>query len=195
MSEDGQIPQRSRLWLAAIPVVVFAFMVLLFWKGLSGNPSELPSALIGKPVPAFSLPAIEGLAIPGFDSAGLKQGRVTLVNIWASWCGPCRIEHPLLMELSKRGDIRLYGLNYKDDPANAQHFLETLGQPYAAAGADIDGRAGVDWGVYGVPETFVIDGQGFIRFKFVGPLSPDAISAVLNPEIEKARTPLGASGT
>ena len=195
MSATEPAPQRSRLWLAAIPVVVFAFMVLLFWKGLSGNPSELPSALIGKPVPAFSLPAIEGLAIPGFDSAGLKQGRVTLVNIWASWCGPCRIEHPLLMELSKRGDIRLYGLNYKDDPANAQHFLETLGQPYAAAGADIDGRAGVDWGVYGVPETFVIDGQGFIRFKFVGPLSPEAISAVLNPEIEKARTPLGASGT
>ena len=195
MSATEPAPQRSRLWLAAIPVVVFAFMVLLFWKGLSGNPSELPSALIGKPVSAFSLPAIEGLAIPGFDSAGLKQGRVTLVNIWASWCGPCRIEHPLLMELSKRGDIRLYGLNYKDDPANAQHFLETLGQPYAAAGADIDGRAGVDWGVYGVPETFVIDGQGFIRFKFVGPLSPEAISAVLNPEIEKARTPLGASGT
>ena len=195
MSASEPAPQRSRLWLAAIPVVVFAFMVLLFWKGLSGNPSELPSALIGKPVSAFSLPAIEGLAIPGFDSAGLKQGRVTLVNIWASWCGPCRIEHPLLMELSKRGDIRLFGLNYKDDPANAQHFLETLGQPYAAAGADIDGRAGVDWGVYGVPETFVIDGQGFIRFKFVGPLSPEAISAVLNPEIEKARTPLGASGT
>lgn len=195
MSASEPAPQRSRLWLAAIPVVVFAGLALLFWKGLSGNPSELPSALIGKPVSAFSLPAIEGLAIPGFDSAGLKQGRVTLVNIWASWCGPCRIEHPLLMELSKRGDIRLYGLNYKDDPANAQHFLETLGQPYAAAGADIDGRAGVDWGVYGVPETFVIDGQGFIRFKFVGPLSPEAISAVLNPEIEKARTPLGASGT
>ena len=195
MSATEPAPQRSRLWLAAIPVVVFAFLALLFWKGLSGNPSELPSALIGKPVPDFNLPAIEGLGVPGFDSAGLKQGQVTLVNIWASWCGPCRIEHPILMELSKRGDIRLHGLNYKDDPANALRFLETLGQPYAAAGTDIDGRAGVDWGVYGVPETFVIDGQGFIRFKFVGPLSPDAVSAVLNPEIEKARTPLGASGT
>ena len=195
MSEAGQTPQRSRLWLAAVPVVVFAFLALLFWKGLSGNPSELPSALIGKPVPAFSLAAIEGLGVPGFDSAGLKQGQVTLVNIWASWCGPCRIEHPMLMELSKRGDIRLHGLNYKDDPANALRFLETLGQPYAAAGADIAGRAGVDWGVYGVPETFVIDGQGIIRFKFVGPLLPEAIGAVLNPEIEKARTPLGASGT
>ncbi len=195
MSETGQAPQRSRLWLAAIPVVVFALLALMFWKGLSGNPSELPSALIGKPVPDFSLPAIEGLGIPGFDSAGLKQGQVTLVNIWASWCGPCRIEHPILMELSKRSDIRLHGLNYKDDPANALRFLETLGQPYAAAGADIAGRAGVDWGVYGVPETFVIDGQGIIRFKFVGPLSPEAISAVLNPEIEKARTPLAVSGT
>ena len=195
MSATEPAPQRSRLWLAAIPVVVFAFLAFLFWKGLSGNPSELPSALIGKPVPDFNLPAIEGLGVPGFDSAGLKQGQVTLVNIWASWCGPCRIEHPILMELSKRGDIRLHGLNYKDDPAYALRFLETLGQPYAAAGTDIDGRAGVDWGVYGVPETFVIDGQGFIRFKFVGPLSPDAISAVLIPEIEKARTPLGASGT
>ena len=195
MSEAGQTPQRSRLWLAAIPVVAFAFLALLFWKGLSGNPSELPSALIGKPVPEFNLPAIAGLGIPGIDSAGLKQGQVTLVNVWASWCGPCRIEHPMLVELSKRGDIRLYGLNYKDDPANALRFLETLGQPYAAAGADIDGRAGVDWGVYGVPETFVIDGQGIIRFKFVGPLSQDAISAVLNSEIEKARTPLAVAGT
>jgi len=97
--------------------------------------------------------------------------------------------------LSKRSDIRLYGLNYKDEPANALAFLETLGQPYAAAGADQAGRAAVDWGVYGVPETFVIDGQGFIRYKFIGPLSPDAITNVLNPEIEKARTPLAASGS
>jgi cytochrome c biogenesis protein CcmG, thiol:disulfide interchange protein DsbE len=195
MSTTEQPPERSRLWLAAIPVVIFTMMALLFWKGLSGNPSELPSALIGKPVPEFNLPAIEGLGLPGFDTSALKQGQVTLVNVWASWCGPCRIEHPVLMELSKRGDLRLYGLNYKDDPANALRFLETLGQPYAAAGADVPGRAAVDWGVYGVPETFVIDGQGIIRFKFVGPLSPEAVAAMLNPEIEKARTPLAASGS
>ena len=195
MSASGQSPQTSRLWLAAIPVVVFAFLALLFWKGLSGNPSKLPSALIGKPVPEFDLPAIAGLELPGFDNATLKQGQVTLVNVWASWCGPCRVEHPVLMEIAKRSDLRLYGLNYKDDPANAQHFLETLGQPYAAVGADVPGRAAVDWGVYGVPETFVIDGQGIIRFKFVGPLSPEAVAAMLNPEIEKARTPLAASGS
>ena len=188
-------PGTSRLWIAAIPVVVFAALALLLWKGLSGNPAELPSALIGKPVPEFNLPAIEGLGSPGFDSAALKQGEVTLVNVWASWCGPCRIEHPFLMELSKRQDIRLYGLNYKDEPANALRFLTTLGQPYAAAGADQAGRAAIDWGVYGVPETFVIDGQGMIRYKFIGPLSADAIARVLNPEIDKARTPLIAPGS
>ncbi len=195
MSETPESPQRGRLWIAAIPVIAFAGLALMFWKGLSGNPSELPSALIGKPVPEFNLSAIKDLGPPGFDTAALKQGQVTLVNVWASWCGPCRIEHPMLMELSKRSDIRLYGLNYKDEPANALAFLETLGQPYAAAGADQAGRAAVDWGVYGVPETFVIDGQGFIRYKFIGPLSPDAITNVLNPEIEKARTPLAASGS
>ena len=196
MSETNPSPtQDSRLWIAAIPVIVFAALSLLFWKGLSGNPSELPSALIGKPVPEFNLPAIAGLGPPGFDSAGLKQGEVTLVNIWASWCGPCRIEHPLLMELAKRQDIRLYGLNYKDEPDNALRFLGTLGQPYAAVGADEPGRAAVDWGVYGVPETFVIDGQGIIRYKFIGPLSADTIAKVLNPEIDKARTPRNTSGS
>lgn len=194
MSDASANPNRSRLWLAAIPVVVFAGLAALFWKGLSGNPNEIPSALINKPVPEFALPAVEGLGIPGFDSASLKQGGVTLVNVWASWCGPCRIEHPLLMELAQRKDIRLVGLNYKDEPENARRFLGTLGQPYAAAVADQAGRAAVDWGVYGVPETFVIDGQGIIRFKFIGPLSPEGIAAVLNPEIEKARTPLPKTG-
>ena len=185
-------PQRSRLWLALLPILVFAALAALFWRGLSGNPSELPSALIGKPVPEFTLPAIEGLGPPGFDTASLKQGGVTLVNVWASWCVPCRQEHPVLMELSKRPDIRLVGLNYKDDPANARSFLGTLGQPFAAVGADAKGRAAVDWGVYGVPETFVIDGQGFIRFKFIGPMTAEAVAAVLNPEIDKARKPLPA---
>jgi cytochrome c biogenesis protein CcmG/thiol:disulfide interchange protein DsbE len=187
-------PQRSRLWIAAIPVVAFGGLAALFWKGLSGKPNEIPSALIGQTVPEMSLPPVEGLGVPGFDTASLKQGGVTLVNVWASWCGPCRIEHPLLMELSKRTDIRLVGLNYKDEPENARRFLGTLGQPYAAAVADEAGRAAVDWGVYGVPETFVIDGQGIIRFKFIGPLSEQGIAEVLNPEIEKARTPLKPAG-
>ncbi|WP_373505370.1 DsbE family thiol:disulfide interchange protein [Aestuariivirga sp.] len=190
---DGK-PQRSRLWIAAIPVVAFGGLAALFWKGLSGKPNEIPSALIGQSVPDVTLPPVGGLGVPGFDTASLKQGGVTLVNVWASWCGPCRIEHPFLMELGKRTDIRLVGLNYKDEPENARRFLGTLGQPYAAAVADEAGRAAVDWGVYGVPETFVIDGQGIIRFKFIGPLSEEGVANVLNPEIEKARAPLKPAG-
>jgi cytochrome c biogenesis protein CcmG/thiol:disulfide interchange protein DsbE len=193
MTDDR--PQRSRLWVAAIPVVVFGGLAVLFWKGLSGNPSEIPSALIGKPVPEFSLPAIDGIGVPGFDAASLRQGGVTVVNVWASWCGPCRIEHPLLMALGKRTDIRLVGLNYKDEPENARRFLGTLGMPYAAAVADQAGRAAVDWGVYGVPETFVIDGNGIIRFKYIGPLTADGVAAKLDPEIDKARTPLSGAGS
>lgn len=177
---------RGRLWIAAIPVVVFAGLALLFWRGLSGNPSEIPSALIGKPVPEFSLPPVAGMGVPGFDSASLKQGQVTVINVWASWCVPCRTEHPLLMELAKRKDIRLVGLNYKDEPENARRFLGTMGQPFAAVGADEEGRAAVDWGVYGVPETFIVDGKGIIRFKWIGPLSPEALTGGFAAEIDKA---------
>ena len=127
MSEPA--PQHPRLWLAAIPVVVFMGLAAIFWRGLSGNPSEVPSALIGRPVPEFALPAVEGLGVPGFDTAALRQGKVTLVNIWASWCGPCRLEHPLLMELSKRTDLQLFGLNYKDEPENARRFLAPWASP------------------------------------------------------------------
>ena len=185
----SEASRQSRLWLAALPVVAFAVLAALFWHGLSGNPSEIPSALIGKPVPEFSLPAIEGIGVPGFDSASLRSGKVTVVNVWASWCGPCRVEHPLLAELAKRGGIRLYGLNYKDDPENARRFLGTLGQPFAAIGADPAGRAAVDWGVYGVPETFIVDGQGVIRYKWIGPLNQNALDSILPQEIAKARTP------
>lgn len=180
---------RRRTWLALVPVIAFVALALVFWRGLSGNPSEIPSVLIGKPVPAFALPAVPDLGVPGFDQAALQSGTVTLVNVWASWCGPCRAEHPVLMELAKRSDIRLYGLNYKDEPENARRFLGMLGQPYAAVVADENGRAAVDWGVYGVPETFVIDGTGIIRFKWIGPLTPEAIAGPLAAEIDKAKTP------
>lgn len=162
----------------------------MFWKGLYGNPSELPSVLIGKPVPEFALPAIAGSTLPSLSTADLKSGNVSLVNIWASWCGPCRVEHPLLMELSKRGDIRLYGINNKDDADNAKRFLGTMGQPFAAIGADGNGHVTIDWGSYGVPETFVVDGNGIIRFKWIGPLSPEIITTTLSREIEKAKRPL-----
>jgi cytochrome c biogenesis protein CcmG, thiol:disulfide interchange protein DsbE len=182
--------EKRRLGLALVPVCIFAGLALVFWKGLSGNPSELPSVLIGKPVPEFSLPAIAGTDIPGLTAADLRSGQVSLVNIWASWCGPCRVEHPLLMELSKRTDIHLYGINNKDDADNAKRFLGTMGQPFAAIGADKNGRTTIDWGSYGVPETFVVDGRGIIRFKWIGPLSPETISTTLSQEIEKAKQPL-----
>jgi cytochrome c biogenesis protein CcmG, thiol:disulfide interchange protein DsbE len=181
---------RRRLGLALLPIVIFAGLALVFWKGLSGNPSTLPSALIGKRVPVFVLPAIANSNIPGFTSAELSTGRVSVVNIWASWCGPCRLEHPLLMELSRRTDIRLYGINNKDKPENARRFLGTLGQPFAAIGADSSGRTTIDWGSYGVPETFIVDGKGIIRFKWIGPLSAEIMAGTFTGEIEKAKQPL-----
>jgi cytochrome c biogenesis protein CcmG/thiol:disulfide interchange protein DsbE len=188
MNETAAPAKRWRL--AIIPVVVFAGLSLLFWKGLSGKPSEIPSALIGKPVPAFALPPLEGIDVPGFDTKALRGGQVTVVNVWASWCGPCRTEHPLLMELAKRTDIRLFGINYKDDIGNARQFLGTLGQPFAAIGVDDSGRVAVDWGVYGVPETFIIDGAGIIRFKWIGPLTAEALTGSFADEIAKAAAPL-----
>jgi cytochrome c biogenesis protein CcmG, thiol:disulfide interchange protein DsbE len=181
-------PPRGRVWIAVIPVIAFAALALLFWRGLSGNPNDIPSALIGKPVPEFSLGPIAESGIPGFDTAALKRGQVTVVNVWASWCVPCRDEHPLLTGLSKRPGIRLYGINYKDDPENARRFLGTLGQPFAAIGADEGGRVAVDWGVYGVPETYVVDGAGMIRHKWIGPLTAEALTGAFAAEIEKAKT-------
>jgi len=195
MSAEEARPPRSRLWLVLIPVVVFAALAALFWKGLSGEPSKIPSALINKPVPDFTLAAVPGLDVPGLASGDLKTGKVTVVNVWASWCAPCRIEHPLLTELAKRPDITLAGINYKDEPENAVRFLTTLGQPFAAVGMDRDGRAAVNWGVYGVPETFVVDGEGRIRYKHIGPLTPEAIAGKLSAEIEKAKTPLVQDGS
>jgi cytochrome c biogenesis protein CcmG/thiol:disulfide interchange protein DsbE len=136
------------------------------------------------------LQAVDQLGVPGLAAAELKSGQVTVVNIWASWCVPCRQEHPVLMELAKRPDIRLVGINNKDEPANARRFLGALGQPFAAVGADRDGRVTIDWGGYGVPETFIVDGKGMIRHKHVGPLSAADISGPFAAQIEAAKTPL-----
>ena len=195
MSAPQTVEKRSRLWPVLLPVIVFAGLAALFWKGLSGTPNEIPSALINKPVPDFVLDPVPGLDAPGFGTADLKKGKVTVVNVWASWCAPCRIEHPLLSELAKRPDIQLFGMNYKDEPENAVRFLGTLGQPFAAVGADRNGRTSVDWGVYGVPETFIVDGQGMIRYKHIGPLTVDSIAGEMAREIEKAKTPLPGSGS
>ena len=174
------VERRSRL-IFLLPVVLFAALALLFLVRLySGDPSQVPSALIGRPVPAFALEPLEGLQargqpVPGLASDDLK-GRVTVVNVWASWCGPCRDEHPLLMELAGDPSIRVVGINYKDNPENARRFLGRFGNPFAAVGTDPSGRTAIDWGVYGVPEAFVIGPDGTIRHKQIGPLTPGAMA-------------------
>ncbi len=182
--------EKPRFSFALLPILIFAGLAIVFWKGLSGNPSELPSVLIGKPAPDVNLPAIAESGIPSFTTKDLQSGNVSIVNIWASWCGPCRVEHPLLMEVGSRKDVRLFGINNKDSAENARRFLGTLGQPFAAIGADASGRTTINWGSYGVPETFIVDGKGIIRFKWIGPLSPDVLDKILPAEIEKARLPL-----
>lgn len=182
---------KRRIWLALIPLVVFLALSALFLSRLGKDAAQIPSALIGKQVPKFSLPQLAGLSAPGFDDGELRKGGVTLVNIFASWCGPCRDEHPQLVALAsdatlKARGVRIFGLNYKDSPANAKRFLESLGNPYSHIGVDSAGRAAIDWGVYGVPETFVVKGDGTIAYKFIGPISPAALKQRLLPEIEKA---------
>lgn len=187
---QGQ-PRRFRFGLAA-PLIVFASMALLFAYALSsGDPSKLPSALIGKPVPKFDLASVEGLSdggtpVPGFSAMQLGRGDVSVVNFWASWCGPCVQEHPLLVELQRRG-VSVYGVNYKDQAAAARRFLGRYGNPFAAIGVDPNGRTAIDWGVYGMPETFVVDGSGVIVFKHVGPLTTEAVEQKLMPAIASAR--------
>jgi cytochrome c biogenesis protein CcmG/thiol:disulfide interchange protein DsbE len=170
------------------PAAIFVLVAAVFFIGLkSDDPSVVPSALVGRPVPQFELQALEGSGVPGLKSSDLGKGTVALVNIWASWCGPCRLEHPVLMELAQRRDLFIAGINYKDEPDNARRFLTSLGSPYRAIGVDQKGRASIDWGVYGVPETFVVDGKGVIRFKWVGPLSDTTARAKLEAAINEAQ--------
>lgn len=186
------VEYSSRRWLMFAPLAIFAALVLLFlFRLFAGDPSKLPSALIGKSAPQVALPAVEGLvqegrSVPGFGPAELQSGKPVLVNVFASWCAPCHQEHPFLMELMKDNRIRILGLNYKDKPENARRFLGRLGNPYMAVGADPDGRNAIEWGVYGVPETFLLNGQGIIVFKHVGPLTPEIIRDKLEPAIKAA---------
>ena len=182
---NASAPQRFPL--AYVPLAVFAALVAVFVIRLSaGDPSKLPSTRIGKPAPTFALPPLAGSGQPGLSTADLGGGRVSLVNVFASWCAPCREEHPQLMDLAKDGRFALFGLNQKDRPENARDFLARLGNPYRAIGADADGRASIEWGVYGVPETFLIGRDGTVRYKHIGPLTPDAVREKFIPEIEKA---------
>jgi cytochrome c biogenesis protein CcmG/thiol:disulfide interchange protein DsbE len=180
---DATAPPRRMNWLTLLPVAGFAVIAVLLYRGLSGNPTEIPSVLIDKPVPEFTLAPLEGTGVPGFTAADLKTGKPTLVNVWASWCEPCREEHPLLMQIAKRADVRLMGMNYKDEAENALKFLNSMGQPFAAIGVDEEGRVGLDWGVYGVPETYLVDGQGIIRYKWIGAITAETIRTQIDPKI------------
>ncbi len=189
----GNARRASRI-LFLVPVLIFAGLAALFMARLhSGDPSRLPSALIGRPAPNFELPPVPGLRteagepVGGVSSAALKGDRVTVLNVWASWCAPCRIEHPLLMDLARDRSLRLVGFNYKDKPENARRFLGTFGNPFAAVGADDTGRTAIDFGVYGVPETFVIGRDGTIRHKHVGPLTPESLPGFMEQVRKAAR--------
>lgn len=192
-TEETPRKKKSRGLLLLIPLVLgVGLLGLLFVALRSGDPSTLPSVLIGKPVPEFNLAAIPrlqtdaGAPVPGFSSADLKKGKVSLINVWASWCAPCLAEAPQLMELSKRG-IPLYGINYKGDaPEAARRFLARHGNPFIAVGADETGMTAIDLGVYGVPETFVIDGAGRIILRFPGAVTAEVFEEKIKPAMERA---------
>lgn len=193
MTTEIEASGRARIRpIVLLPLVLFLALSGLFLYRLAtgGDASQVPSALIDKPVPTFEMAPLDGLTRDGAPVPGLSNrdlvGRVTVVNVWASWCVPCRQEHPILDEVAKDTRIRLVGINYKDDPENARRFLGQLGNPFAAVGTDPRGRTAIDWGVYGVPETFVITADGRIAYKHIGPLSPQSLREKLVPEIEKA---------
>ena len=169
---------RRRGWLYALPVVIFAALAAAFFYGLQIDSNTLPSALIDQPAPRFELPPLPGHE-PGFSSADLA-GHVSLVNTFASWCTPCRAEHPVLQALAATKRVPIYGIDYKDKPEAGRSWIAALGNPYTRIGAD-NGRVGIDWGVYGVPETFVVDRQGRIRYKHVGPLTQADLDHTILP--------------
>ena len=162
-----------------VPITAFVGLAIIFGWGLTRDPRTIPSTLIGKPVPQFNLPAVKGRAL-GLSSADL-QGEVSLVNVFASWCAECKLEHPLLMQMKSEGIVPIHGLNYKDRPDDAAKWLDALGDSYTRTGADLDGRVGIEWGVYGVPETFVITKDGRIAYKHIGPLTPKHLEEKILP--------------
>jgi cytochrome c biogenesis protein CcmG, thiol:disulfide interchange protein DsbE len=189
-AESGATP-RTRSWLMALPLAGFIALAGIFLLRLHGDdPSKIPSALIGRPAPPTALPALEGLVnngaqVPGLDPSDFK-GKVSVVNVWASWCVPCHEEAPLLTELAQDKRLQLVGIDYKDAPDNARRFLGRYGNPFGIVGVDGNGRAAIEWGVYGVPETFVVGREGTIVYKMVGPVTSDNVDTVLKVEIEKA---------
>lgn len=180
--------ERSARWIRVryfVPISIFVTLVIALGWALNKNPREVPSALIGKAVPQFSLPPVQGRTL-GLSSADLK-GEVSLVNVFASWCVACRAEHPLFIRLKTDGTVPIHGLNYKDRPADAARWLNALGDPYTRTGADLNGRVGIEWGVYGVPETFVIGKDGRIAHKHIGAVKPDDLERTILPLIRRLR--------
>ena len=190
-SENTGASKTRRNILVLLPLVAFLALAALFLVRLgAGDPSRLPSALIGHEAPKTELPALAGLTrdgkqVPGLSNAAFK-GEVTLINVWASWCIPCAEEVPMLERLSRDKRIRLVGINYKDPTDNARRFLNRYGNPFVAVGVDASGRTSIDWGVYGVPETYVIGRDGTIAYKLVGPVTEENLAQVIDPEIVKA---------
>jgi cytochrome c biogenesis protein CcmG/thiol:disulfide interchange protein DsbE len=187
-SNGSSARPRTLMW----PLAIFTVLAIVFAFALrTGDPSKLPSALIGKTAPAIELAGLEGLTdagrpIGGFAGSDLAKGRVSVVNFWASWCVPCVQEHPVLLALKARTGVHVYGVNYKDQAAAARRFLGRYGNPYSAVGVDGNGRAAIEWGVYGMPETFIVDGEGRIVHKHVGPITPETLEARIIPAIRAA---------
>ena len=192
MSQDSEIEKHSAqrlkktrvLFFILVPVSFILLAAILGFQLLTGAPRSIPSALIDKPVPQFSL-----LPPPGFQKGlsykDFQKGEIVLVNVFASWCGPCLVEHPLLMDLARNNEVKIYGINYKDSPKNSAAWLEQYGNPYKGIGSDLDGLVGIDWGVYGIPESFIVDGDGRIRFKHIGILTKEDLSEVVLPLISE----------
>ena len=190
MSQEASqpMPARGRRFrpVMLLPLVLFAGLAAIFLMRLESHtgPDIVPSVLIGKPAPDFTLPALAGSGVPGLARADL-DGRLTLVNIFASWCVPCRQEHPVLEKIAKDSRIRLVGIDYKDKPQNALALLNDMGNPYAAIGTDESGRTFIDWGAYGVPETYLVTADGIIAKKYIGPLTDETVAKDLMPEIAR----------
>ena len=190
-STTSGAPRLGARWFLFVPLIAFGALAALFFVRLySGDASLLPSALVGRPAPHFDLPPLAGTTAPGLSDADLRQGRVTLVNVFASWCVPCHAEHPVLMQIARdpqlKDRVALVGLAYKDEPENTRRFLGQGGNPFARIGVDRSGRTGIDFGVYGVPETYVVKPDGTIAYRFVGPLSEESFRQILLPQIAAA---------